>query len=599
MKQIASTDRQIFVTNTEVSLLHKKLMEMNEASVKNKELERRLFEQMNNLTKEVENCKKVVESKESERLGIEDQLSSEDKKKIDMEIENEDYKSKLEECIILHQKAENDFVRSKDNEQSLSQALNNSKNVLQTLKSKIVIQDEENIDLSKNIERKENDLLRLNEENILSSEQVSIRKEVLKESEDRIKQLQSEIRKWKLLADDAKIELDDKVECFEKLDSDRSVLTTNIAEMNSRIEETMCSLDDLNEIWRKMFENDDVISNESDGWELEDDCLLSVEKEALEEEAKLRVKLRRSREEEEELSLKVSELDKELCLLNQEKKDLSKQIQDFSEKKVGELKCQDNAEKKLIQIQEKFKQREVYLVEQLDACKSQCEYIKSQADIKTKQLSSVTNALAISKKQLLDLKNELEDQESSYKSAILIAESKAQENWIASRQFSRKVQDLQRELTSLRKKLTEAEGKKENVVSLLRSEEDIVNASEIDQLPPLPGMPKTIVQPSMPLIGMPNKFLPNVVPGLALPPLPGMSALPGVPSFCDSSNLSLGNLHDRSGYEMCDRNTEKLEYPSCESFRFSDREERWSDNSDVLSPTEKYDYSLSGSRWIR
>merc|ERR1712034_69398 len=121
------------------------------------------------------------------------------------------------------------------------------------------------------------------------------------------------------------------------------------------------------------------------------------------------------------------------------------------------------------------------------------------------------------KSQLNMLKMELEDQEISLKAAYLAAEKKAQENWIAARQSERRVEEVQKEMSVLRNRLTVVEGKKGNIVAVIKEE---VNAgltlrSDPISLPPLPGLPAMSSLASL---------LPSGLPSLtSLPPLPGMS----------------------------------------------------------------------------
>ena len=84
----------------------------------------------------------------------------------------------------------------------------------------------------------------------------------------------------------------------------------------------------------------------------------------------------------------------------------------------------------------------------------------------------MTGELELTRAQLDMLRRELEDQEMSLKAAYLVEEKKAQANWIAARQADRRVTEMQKEMSVLRNRLTEVEGRKENIVAVLKKEKN-------------------------------------------------------------------------------------------------------------------------------
>eukprot|EP00092_Neocalanus_flemingeri_P033942 GFUD01036908.1.p1 GENE.GFUD01036908.1~~GFUD01036908.1.p1 ORF type:complete len:246 (-),score=71.29 GFUD01036908.1:92-829(-) len=112
------------------------------------------------------------------------------------------------------------------------------------------------------------------------------------------------------------------------------------------------------------------------------------------------------------------------------------------------------------------------------------------------------------------LKKELEDQESSLKAAYLAEVKKALENKIAARQAERRVTEMKNEMKLIRNRLTLVEGRKKNIVALVKEENGIGFNEANESLPSLPGLPP-----------LPHSLVPSLIPP-TLPSLPGMSSFP-------------------------------------------------------------------------
>ena len=142
-------------------------------------------------------------------------------------------------------------------------------------------------------------------------------------------------------------------------------------------------------------------------------------------------------------------------------------LQDGKEKAV---KSQAEAERKLEILTEYFSQKEEELHKKLGMQSFKFEHASSDAELAGRKLASVTSELEITKSQLNMLRRELEDQEISLKAGYMAAEKKAQENWIAARQSERRVEEMQKEMSILRNRLTVVEGKKENIVAVINKD---------------------------------------------------------------------------------------------------------------------------------
>merc|ERR1711915_1060658 len=146
------------------------------------------------------------------------------------------------------------------------------------------------------------------------------------------------------------------------------------------------------------------------------------------------------------------------------------------------------------------------------------------------------------------LKKEFQDQELSLKTAYVEAEKKARENWVSARQSDRKVQVLQKELSQMRRMLTEAEGNQGVDDGLNKS---TVTSQDQKFLPPLPGLSNIpTLLPSLP--AFPGVAYCPTVPFPSIPVMPPLLSHPSIPNVFDPTNSVMnstdlfGNVGNRS-----------------------------------------------------
>lgn len=262
---------------------------------------------------------------------------------------------------------------------------------------------------------------------------------------------------------------------------------------------------------RKSDCQDTYISN-PDGWEVDEDCLQSLEDEETE---KLMHKILSGLENEE------SNLEETRTLLVAMK---------VREKKALEEKLE--MENKLLYLTELFSSKEVDLHKQLGEQTAKVENASRAADQGLKKLAAVQSELELARKQIEILVNELEDQEKSMKSSLSKKENKANEFMLAARKSERKTGELSREISFLKQKLVQAafedclkkeeskDAKEDTPNESLEPLTSLLTSSLTSSLPSKPALPTLPQLPSF-----------SSVTSL-LPPLPGVQA----PSFPTSFN---------------------------------------------------------------
>jgi len=357
---------------------------------------------------------------------------------------------------------------------------------------------------------------------------------------------------WKSSSDGLQSELNEKSEACDKLESELTCLRSRISVFECECESKDHELEILNEALEAQLKMRNEESAEADGWDLDADCLVSVELEEVKEEAKLRIENRKHIEVKDSLEKKLKDLQFEFNKVDQQASEVNAMIDNLQDDKEKAVKSQEDAERKLEILTEYFNQKEIELHKKLGMQSYKFEHASSDADLAARKLASVTSELEITKSQLNMLKRELEDQEISLKAAYLAAEKKAQENWIAARQSERRVEEMKKEMSVLRNRLTVVEGKKENIVAVIKEEENGLT------LPPLPGLPAMSSLASL---------IPSGLPSLtSLPPLPGMSLPIMTGIFSGPPDLDMTSHLDNT---FASRRTHSMSSISPEESRYS------------------------------
>merc|ERR1719318_1039237 len=251
---------------------------------------------------------------------------------------------------------------------------------------------------------------------------------------------------WKSSSDGLQSQLNEKSEACDKLESELSCLRSRIAVFECECESKDHELEILNEALEAKLNLRNEESAEADGWDLDADCLVSVELQEVKEEAKLRIENRKHIEVRESLEKKLKDLQFEFIKVDQQASEVNAMIDNLQDDKEKAVKSQKDAERKLEILTEYLHQKEIELHKKLGMQSYKFEHASSDADLAARKLASVTSELEITKSQLNMLKRELEDQEISLKAAYLASEKKAQENWIAARQSERRVEEMKKEM---------------------------------------------------------------------------------------------------------------------------------------------------------
>jgi len=295
-----------------------------------------------------------------------------------------------------------------------------------------------------------------------------------------------------------------EIESFkrEELKKENDLLNKKV----STLDEVLLDVDKRTEFSkdRKSTDCQDVNISNTDGWDVDEDCLQS-----LEETEKLVHKMKSS------IGLENEEL-----MLDETRTLLV--AMEAREKKAVEEKLE--MENKLLYLTELFTSKEVDLHKQLGEQSSKVENASRAADQGLKKLAAVQTELELARKQIEILVNELEDQEKSMKSSLSKKENKATEFMLAARKSERKTVELSREVSILKQRLAQAA-----VVDCLKKEEeehrtienkfkDVKEVSPNESLEPL----TSLLTPSL---------------TSSLPSMPALPTLPQLPSFSSVTSL--------------------------------------------------------------
>ena len=376
------------------------------------------------------------------------------------------------------------------------------------------------------------------------------------ESKTTAEKLQIKIREMEDSEDSLKVdseflqsELHLKSEECDLLESEVEFLKSKTVEFESDYKKKESKIEILKEALEVElnYENEEVA--EADGWDVDQDCLLGVKLEEVKEQAKLRIKFRKYAEENESLLIQLENL-KVFDEMKVKSDEVQTQLKDLRLGKEKAIESKVDAERKLTILNEYFTKKEEELRTKLIQESSKYKDVSSEAEVATRKVVSVTRELEQTKVQLKMLTEELEEQETSLKHACFEAERNSEENWIAARKAERRISELQKEMSSMRNKLTLIEGYKEIATSLTIKQETSMN-NVFNPLPPLPGLPS-----SMPLLpGMPMTLPPlvsGVVPGQAPHETSFRDALSNI-SFASRRTQSMSSLSPYESKEIPDQ----------------------------------------------
>jgi len=529
VKRIAEMDRKLFVANAELAICQKDVVDATNTARKEGEMVKVLDVQLDKVGQELLNAKEEGRVKEGKNRDAERQFEIVKEKVARSQLEIAQNKDKAEELLEKKNVGEEQLREKEAIVQQLGEQLEDQKELVGKYEAVMKGKVKENTELSNEIELAQEELnkIKIKIQNV--KEESYENRSSLDQCEIKVTEMERKEEDWKSLSDLLQSQLDDKSEVCDGLEIElaaiRSRLSVIEVESENKQKELQVLQEALEEVMRK---NED--SAEADGWDLDDDCLASFELEEVKEGAKLRIENRNYIEKNEILEKKVDVLKIKLNEVSHQAGQIKSEVESLREGKEKAAKEQTDAERKLEILTEFFNKKESELHKQLGLQSAKFGNVSSEAEISAKKLVAMTGELELTRGQLDMLKRELEDQEMCLKAAYLVEEKKAQENWIAARQAERRVTEMQKEMSVLRNRLTEVEGRKENIVGVIKKEENGINLKQdLNTLPPLPGLPGLATSTYLP-----QSDLPSLAP---LPPLPGMShCFPPIPGLLPGPN---------------------------------------------------------------
>ena len=471
VKRVADIDRKLFVANAEMSILQREVVETAEAGRKEGEMVKVLNIQLATLEKELETSREEIKLKEDKNRQAEINLELVKEKISENIAEITKNKTRVEELLEVKSTGEEQLKDLKETVHQLDEQGENHKNLIKSYESNMSVKLKETEKLIKEIEIAQDELDKVQSKNETIQKELEESKLTDELLVCKVTEMEQKEEDWKSSSDDLQSQLKDESEACETLESELSCLRSRIAVFECECDSKEKEVQILKEALEAKLKTRNEESAEADGWDLEADCLVSVELDEVMEEAKLRIENRKHIEVKESLEKKLEDLQSEFNKVDQHANEVNVMIDNLQDDKEKAVKFQAEAERKLEILTEYFSQKEEELHKKLGMQSFKFEHASSDAELAARKLASVTSELEITKSQLNMLKRELEDQEISLKAGYMTAEKNAQENWIAARQSERRVEEMQKEMSILRNRLTVVEGKKENIVAVINKDE--------------------------------------------------------------------------------------------------------------------------------
>jgi len=578
--KIAKIDRKLFVSNAEMAILQRELVERSEASRKEGEMIKQLAEQYDMLDKELKASKEEVASKEDKQRSLSDHLEIHRVKVSDMKDNIEKNKQKVDElseskkiCDENLNEKECLMIEITDQIKSQVSLCTESESVL-----KKKIKENERIVVEIEVAHNRLEEVKSNHETICSELHES--ELVINSTAAKVAEMEEKEENWKNSSELIQSQLAKKSDAFDLLESEMSCLKSRIAVFESESESRESELNILKEALEEELKLKNGEFVEADGWDLDADCLVGVELEELKEHAKLRIESRKLLDDNDILGAKLNDLEINFEKMRMKANEEKNEVNALKLGKESAIESKIEAERKLEILTDYFNQKEEELRAKLGIESSKFENISSEAEASSRKLASVTNELDLTRSQLNMLSKELEDQETSLKASFLEADKKSQEHWIARKQAERRVAEMQKELGKLRNMLT-AVGEKRNISSSVpsREEELVTSETSLSSLPHLPGMPN------------PSSMIPARLP--SFPTLPGMPVPPLLPGVISDHEMSF--KHHFGNMSFASRRTQSMSSLSPDKERDTPsydqcKDDNWASSTMVDRSSSKYQY---------
>eukprot|EP00092_Neocalanus_flemingeri_P039627 GFUD01043153.1.p1 GENE.GFUD01043153.1~~GFUD01043153.1.p1 ORF type:complete len:795 (+),score=289.58 GFUD01043153.1:81-2387(+) len=504
VKRMAEIDRKLFVTNVEMARLQTELVEAYETRRKEKEMVKVLDVQLIKAGEELEIAKEEARVKEERSREVEKQLEIVNENVASSQGEIEKCKGEVEKLLVKKKNVEDQVIEHGELMQSIGEQLENQTELIRNYEMEMEGKVKESDKLREEIKfsQSELNLIKLNIEEV----KIEIVESNLTDNKLTVKiaEMEIELEDRRSSSNHLQSKVDDRIEACGKMETELASLKSKISAIVEESDIKEEQLQVLQEALEEEIMRKNVESAEADGWDLNEDCLVTVELEELKEGAKISIENRKHMERNEKLEKKVGDLKTKCKRVTDQVTQVKSEIDSIREGKEKATEDQAAAERKLEILTEFFNKKEADLHKQLGFQSAKFVNVSSEAECTAKKLVALTDEL--------ELKKELEDQESSLKAAYLPEVKKALENKIAARQAERRVTEMKNEMKLIRNRLTLVEGRKKNIVALAKEENGIGFNKANEYLPPLPGLPP-----------LPHSLVPSLIP---LPSLPGLSCFP-------------------------------------------------------------------------
>ncbi|XP_064489571.1 transport and Golgi organization protein 1-like [Ornithodoros turicata] len=442
------------------------------------------------LKEEVEQFKLQVSSTHKMSLEKQDQLKRLLKENKDLERSNQQLEAAL-------QKVRDAWNQDRNQLGTLSSELNQKENQIAELQCASEKEKEENQTLSSKL---------LQCEGIIEGERAKL--EQLRNSEH---QLQSKLEDMQLAQ--------------KELLQERNVLNERVDELSSKVE---MDAEEIRKLLRSLHDRDaenQVLQESIKSLAVLQDMCNKTEDESQDAEAskevetclnrlmdvgQMRLEYQKIKEQndvlEEQLAAERRHLEKKKDQVEALENEMEKLKRDTREAQ----RERTEAVTKLEILSAYFKDREVQLQKEI----GKQEVLRNQKDADAttaeQQLSLLEQQNASYKSQLSSLKQEMEISERNYKNQITDQEKRAHENWLAARAAERKLEEANKELASMRQRLTLLQREKEQHVQAVLTNSHSTKALPSEDLQagapplhPLPPPPPPMFLPPPPFMGEP------------------------------------------------------------------------------------------------
>lgn len=255
---------------------------------------------------------------------------------------------------------------------------------------------------------------------------------------------------------EVKVQLTSDVkEHAEKLEA----LTENVAELeteNKTLKETVSDKDSEIEVLKDCLVQLKGLEDYGEGTEVDNEARIQQ----LLDVNRANAKITLLEDERKTMEEKMEEEARKIHNLEGDNRTLRKEMETIQQECKKAKEDHEEARTKLDVLTEYFKGKEVEMQRKLGKEEALKFHSQKELDSLGEKTAAAEAELANYKQQIQDLKDEIEKSERSFRQQIAAHEKKAHESWMASRTAERKLKETNKEIASLRQRLTELQGRK-------------------------------------------------------------------------------------------------------------------------------------------